>query len=77
MEETKLEGGVSLGLSLILSLSDVHKLSQVMNGHLNIAILGVNISEKFVCLTLLIARALLDLTLADLQETCQTCNSFI
>lgn len=74
MQETELEGGISLCLSLVLSLGNVHKLTQVMNGHLNVAILGMHISQQFVCLALLVSGTGFHLSLADLQETRQTCD---
>jgi len=66
-----------LSLSLILSLSDVHQLPKMMNGHLNIAVLGMNISEKLVGLALLVAGASLHLTLAHFQEAGQACDGLI
>ena len=48
-----------------------------MNGHLNIAVLGVDISEKLVGLALLVTGASLHLTVAHLQEAGQACDGLI
>lgn len=77
MQETKLQGSVCLSLCLVLGLCNVHELSQVMYGHLDVAILGVDVGEKFVSLTLLVAGARLHLALTYLEEACQTCNSLV
>jgi len=55
MKETELECCISLSLSLVLSFSDVHQLSQMMNRHLNVAALCVHISQQLMCLALFIA----------------------
>ena len=77
MQETELESGISLSLSLVLGLGDVHQLAQVVDGHLHVAVLGMHVRKKFVRLALLVARTLLDLALADLEETGQTSYRFV
>lgn len=77
MQKTELKGGISLSLSLILSLCNIHKLAQVMNGHLNIAVFSMHVSQQLVCLALLVARASLHLTLADFEESGQACDSLV
>ena len=49
----------------------------MMNGHLNIAVLGMDISEKLVSLALLVAGPCLHLTLAHFQKAGQACDSLI
>ena len=66
MQETKLQGGISLGLSLIFGLSNVHQLSKVMYGHLDIAVLSVDICQELMCLALLVSGTAFHLTLAHL-----------
>ncbi len=57
VEETELEGGICLGLSLILGLCNVHELTKVVDGHLHIATFSMHIGEELMCFTLLISGA--------------------
>ena len=65
VKQTELEGGVSLRLCFIFGLSYIHQFSQMVNGHLHVAVLGMDISQQFMSLTFLVTRARLELTLAN------------
>jgi hypothetical protein len=68
VEETELQSSVCLGLGLVFGLGDVHQLSEMVDGHLHVAALGIHISQELVRLALLVTTAGLELELAHLQE---------
>jgi len=77
VEQTELEGSVSLRLSFVLSLCDVHKFTQVMNRHLHVVVLGVHVGQEFMGLAFFVAGARFKFSLTNLQEALQARNSFI
>jgi hypothetical protein len=74
VQETELECGVGLSLGFILCLGDVHELAEMVNGHLDVAALGMDIGKELMCLSFLISRASLELSLADLEEPVKTAD---
>jgi hypothetical protein len=49
----------------------------MVDGHLNISILGMHIGKELVSFTFFVTGALLDLTLAHFKETGQACDSLV
>ena len=66
VQETELQCSICLSLGLVLCLSNVHKLTQVVDSHLYVATLSMDVSEKLVGFTLFVPRTSLELSLAHL-----------
>lgn len=77
VQETELKCGISLGLGLVLCFSDVHQLTEVVDGHLHVSALGMHIGEELVRFTLLVSRASLKLFLTHLEEPIKTGDGLV
>lgn len=49
----------------------------MVDGHLDIAVFGMNIGQELMCLSFFVTRSGFKLSLANLQETRQACNGLI